>query len=107
MAKNQQNTELVEAPAMEPVTGEELLALQSAQGDVIAELQAKISQLENEKAAAAKSGGGVVVTIEGAQYRVVHGLLFGGAKKSPSDIAADETLCQELLASGSSAIKSI
>lgn len=107
MSKKIENPTLVEDPALVQVTNEELLALHTAQDSVIAELQAKIAELEKEKAAASKAGGGVIVTLDDIQYRVVHGLLYGSGKKSPAEIAADPELCLSLLASGSSALQPI
>lgn len=86
---------------------EELAALQTVQDEVIANLQGKIAELENEKAAASKAGGGVIVTIGDVQYRVVHGLLKDGAKRSPAEIAANPDLCADLLEAKSSAIQPV
>lgn len=112
MSKKAQNTEevqdnLVSDPELATVTNDELLALHTAQNEVISDLQAKIALLEKEKTAAAKGGGGVVVTIEDVQYRVVHGLLTPNGRKSPAEIAADEDLCASLIADGSSAIQRV
>lgn len=85
----------------------EMSALSTAQNEAITDLQTKIADLENEKAAVSKSGGGVIVTIKGAQYRVVHGLLTNGTVVSPVDIAADEDLCEMLLEQCSSAVKPV
>lgn len=105
MSQKAKNTDsaLESAPESAQMTSEELTALNSAQNEVIAELQAKITQLEKEKAAAA--GAVVVVTLDDVQYRVVHGLRIRGSLKSAADIAADPALCQALLESKSSAIK--
>lgn len=100
MSKKIQDLENDQAPA----TPEELAALNAAKDETIAELLARLAQLEKEKAAGAKAGG-PVVTIDEKQYQVVHGLRFRGEVKTPADIAADPDACRELLSENSSCLK--
>lgn len=111
MSKESNNTN--PAP-VEGVSNDELLALHTAQGDVIADQQKKIAELESLVAdlkaaqpAAEAPRGGTVVKIGKTEYQVVHGIRTGGRVLTPAEIAADKKLCEQLIEQKSGALKAL
>lgn len=93
-------------------TPEELEAMQAAQAEALA-AQAEENALLKKQLAEAQSSkvvvvkGGIPVKISNKNYLVVHGLIIEGARFSAAEIAASHTVCKELIAQKSSAIKEI
>lgn len=99
----------------EPISNEEVLALQASQGDLIAEQAEQIESLKNliremqsgEEQKSSKATGGVICKVGKAEYRVTHGLLLKGKKLSPAEIAQDAELCKQLVADKSTALEQL
>lgn len=104
---------LVQDPEQTPITNEELLALHTSQGEVIARQDAEIAELKDmirmltsgKSKPAKRAAGGTIVQVCNEEYRVVHGIRHEGRKLSIEEIAADPDLCAALVASGSTALE--
>lgn len=111
--KKQPDPRLTKDPDQAAVTNDELLALHTSQGEVIARQEQEIADLKKQLAAlqantqpkVARSAGGVQVKVAGTEYLVVHGVVHEGRNWSPEQIAANKDLCIELLAGNSTALR--
>lgn len=111
---NAENKALVEDPDKALVTNDELLALHTAQSDLIAELQAELKNLKSTLPVATNkpvSGVQPIVKIGSKEYRVCHGVTIrqNGSMKTFSlqEVAADKELVKELLESQSTAVEAV
>ncbi len=110
MAKETPNT------PQNPASPEELLAMQTAQGEVIAAqneeieaLRRQVQEMQSEGSAGGKKPalGSVIAKVGKTQYRVVHGLIVGGKNLTPAEIAQDTELCKQLAADKSTALEQL
>lgn len=96
------------------VTNDELLALHTAQSELIAELQAELKALKSTApVATSKPAPGVqpVVKIGSKEYRICHGVTVrhNGSMKTltAQELAGDKELVKELFEAGSTAVEAV
>lgn len=99
-----------------PPNSEELAAMQAAQGEALAAQNKRIEQLMADLEAERASKGeikvvivkdGVPVKLGKKNYLVVHGLITEAGKLTVDQIAANKELCENLVQTGSSALKEV
>lgn len=108
MSQDASQTTISTAPSKE-----ELEAQLVAQGELIAELHAKVQELQSATPSPAKRAATSAPTfkIGNKEFRVKHGLYVrdegGLAKKDAGQIAADKGLRESLVQSNSSAVEAV
>lgn len=105
---------LVADPEKALVTNDELLALHTAQADLIAELKSEVERLKSTaQVATSKPAAGVqpVVKIGSKEYRICHGVTVrhNGSMKTLTalEVAGDKELVKELFEAGSTAVEAV